>query len=185
MADHDGIWSAALQEAYATAPVDEVILETIELRHPALEAPVRVVRDHGTAHTIDGETRYGWTLTLEDDAPEDAGGAVFFQSLMFSATLPEQGESLPSAKLILDNVSREIMGHMDSIISRRARIEVTYREFLASDVAAPSMVLRGLSLKRIKCGISRVVGTLRYDDLTNLPFPDLVYREADFPGLSS
>ena len=37
--------SAALQEAYAAAPSDVVILHTLDIRHPAFDRPIRVVRN--------------------------------------------------------------------------------------------------------------------------------------------
>ena len=42
----DPTLSAALKEAYAIAPTDEVIYHTLELWHPAFSAPIRVVRDY-------------------------------------------------------------------------------------------------------------------------------------------
>ena len=41
----DPALSAAIQEAYASAPVDQVIYHTLELWHPAFSAAIRVVRD--------------------------------------------------------------------------------------------------------------------------------------------
>ena len=38
--------SAAIKEAYASAPTDTVILHTLELRHPDFVAPIRDVNDH-------------------------------------------------------------------------------------------------------------------------------------------
>ena len=50
----------ALKEAYASAPASEVILHTLELRHPSFTQPIRVVRDHAE-----------FTCFLEADAPEE------------------------------------------------------------------------------------------------------------------
>jgi Domain of unknown function (DUF1833) len=61
----------ALAEVYASNPQDEVVLNTLELRHPTFvddagnPAPIRVVADYASA-----------TATLETDAPLNAGEAV-------------------------------------------------------------------------------------------------------------
>ena len=39
----DPALSAALAEAYAAAPIDQVILHTLEIWHPAFSVPIRVV----------------------------------------------------------------------------------------------------------------------------------------------
>ena len=52
--------SQALKEAYASAPANVVIYHTMELRHPAFTAPIRVVRDYAPL-----------TATLEATAPAD------------------------------------------------------------------------------------------------------------------
>ena len=51
-------YEAALAEAMASADLEEVILDTLELRHPAFTAPARVVRAYQNYH-----------LTLESGAP--------------------------------------------------------------------------------------------------------------------
>ena len=71
----DPAMSAALAEAYASAPVDQVIHHTLELWHPAFSAPIRVVRDFSAI-----------------DARIEAGAARNWADLWspFTADFPEQ-----------------------------------------------------------------------------------------------
>lgn len=181
----DDIWGEALQEAYASAPTSEVILHTLEFRHPVFgNSPIRLVRDHGEEVTIGGETFYGFYLTLEDDAPIQASQSVFFQGCMFNFDLPEQKEgSLPTITVELDNVTRTITSYMDQAIGHRAVMEMTYREYLLSDRTAPQFILGGFSLREVTSTVNRVTGTAQFGDLLNRNFPGKIYRPDEFRGL--
>lgn len=184
MADHDDIWSPAIQEAYASAPPAEVLLDTLELRHPSWDIAVRVVRDHGAAQTIEGETRYGHMLTVETDAPADAGAAVFFQACMFGLQLPEQSDrALPQVEVSIDNATSELTPYLDLAIADASPVALTYRQYLASDPATPQFVLNGLTMGNVRVTAHRAVGVARFGEFINREFPGRVYRPADFPGL--
>ncbi|MGN2393239.1 DUF1833 family protein, partial [Pelomicrobium sp. G1] len=58
----DPALTAAIREAYASAPANEIVYHTLELRHPSFTQPLRVVRDWDTL-----------TARLEESAPVDAG----------------------------------------------------------------------------------------------------------------
>lgn len=190
MSDTDDIWAQAIQEAYASAPTSEVVLHTLELRHPSFTddggalTAVRVVLDHGEEHEVAGVVTFGHYLTLEDDAPVQAGQSVLFQACAFGVSLPEQREgSLPSLEIELDNVTREIMEHLEGAVGQRAPVEVTYREWLSSDRTAPQFSLGGLTMKSVKSNALRVTGTAQFSDLINRTFPSRVYRPEEFRGL--
>lgn len=187
----DGLWGEALEEAYASAPTDEVVLHTLELRHPSFTdaegnpSAVRLVRDPGTLlETIDDVEVYGLRLRLEDDAPMNAGEFVTFVSCMFDFSLPGQAEgSLPEVEVSLDNVTREVSGYLDTAVGERATLELTYREFLASDKGTPQFILSGLSLSRVRSTVFRVSGSASFVDLLNSSFPKKLYRPSEFRGL--
>lgn len=89
--------SAAIKEAYASAPTDTVILHTLELRHPDFVAPIRVVNDHANL-----------TATLEATAPANPGAAVEFIRFAFRFTLPELMTSgMPEIEIEIDNVDTD------------------------------------------------------------------------------
>ena len=125
----------AIREAYASAPADTVILHTLELRHPAFvdddgePTAIRVVRDHADLNA-----------RLETDAPLDAGQRVRFVALGFELELPPVDTApVPEIAVTLDNVSREIVRHLDEAATSLERIEVTYRPYLSTDLEGPQM----------------------------------------------
>lgn len=191
MADHDDIWTEALQEAYASAPTDEVILHTLELRHPSFledseETPIRVVRDFGELLEIGDPDIFGHLLGLELDAPKNPGETVRFIACMFDIDLPAQREGgVPEVEISLDNVTREVSKYLDAATETRVPVELTYREYLASDKTEPQFILHGLTLSRVKTNVFRITGTASFVDLVNKSFPGKVYRPSEFKGLSS
>jgi hypothetical protein len=191
MAETGDIWSEALAEAYASAPPEEVILHTLELRHPSFTengvvTPVRVVRDFGELLEEGDPDLFGHLLTLELDAPSDPGQTVRFLACMFDVSLPGQTEGkLPEVEITLDNVTRQVSKYLDAATEEQVPVELTYREYLASDKTAPQFILNGLTLSRVKSNVLRVTGTASFVDLVNKSFPGKVYRPEEFRGLSA
>lgn len=183
----DDIWSEALQEAYASAPTEEVILHTLELRHVSFGSDaVRVVQDTGKYHPELGDDIYGHYMTLESNAPMDAGESVFFSACMIDMTIPEQREgSLPTIEIQLDNVTKTIMGYLDNAINVRAPMDLSYREYLYSDLTTPQFVMHGLSIKNVKANLTRVVATASFADLNGKSFPKKLYRPSEFRSLAA
>jgi hypothetical protein len=176
-------WSAALAEAYAAAPQDVDVLDTLELRHPALvdalgaPSPIRLVRDHRD-----------WQLQLEAGAPLDGGEVVTFVKLGFDIDLPDSTEAAPAARLSLSAVNRDVIAAAEQIITVRAPVEVTYRAYIAPAEGAPppepSWVVDGLKLRVAEADLQRMSGLLTFDLLANRAFPALTYRRQEFPGLA-
>lgn len=167
--------SDALQEAYASAPSSEVILHTLEIRHPSFTQPIRVVRDH-----------HDFTAFLESDAPEDPSCEVTFVALAFDFTLPEVSKAnTPEIDISLDNVSGEIIAYLDAAAQTAELIEVTYRPYLASDPSGPQMnPPMTLVIRSVTADVFRVRARAGYADLSNRKFPNEVYDAERFPGLS-
>jgi hypothetical protein len=165
----------ALKEAYASAPASEVILHTLELRHPSFTQPIRVVRDHAE-----------FTCFLEADAPEDPGGEVTFVAMGFDFILPEVSKSTsPEIEISLDNVTGEIIGYLDAAAQTPDMIEVTYRPYLASDPSGPQMnPPLTLVIRSVTADIFRVKARAGFADLANRKFPNEVYDAERFVGLS-
>jgi len=176
------LMAQALQEAYAVAPADVDVLDTIEFRHPALvdesenPDPLRLVRDHRN-----------WELELEAGAPLHGGQTVTFARLGFDVDLPDSTEAVPSARLWLSAVSRKAIEAAERIIAVRAPIEVTYRAYLVpaegDPVPEPSWVVDGLKLRNATADLQRMSGLLTFDLLGHRAFPFLKYTRKYFPGL--
>ncbi len=165
----------AIKEAYASAPASEVILHTLEIRHPYFTQPIRVVRDN-----------HDFTATLEADAPVNPGASVTFVALAFDFVLPEVGKATsPEIEISLDNISGEIIGYLDAAAQTADLIEVTYRPYLASDTTGPQMnPPLTLVIRSVTADVFRVKARAGYADLSNRKFPNEVYDAERFKGLS-
>lgn len=170
----DPALSAPLAEAYASAPVDEIIYHTLELRHSAFASPIRVARDHVTL-----------AATLEADAPLNPGEEVNFAGYGFDLKPPDvTGEASPTLGIEIDNVSREIVAAVESATLTTDLIEATYRAYLASDLTAPQNdPPLTLTISRVSCDLMRVSASAGFDDLSNRRFPAATYTADDYPGL--
>src|SRR3546814_7299253 len=92
--------SEAIKETYASAPSQQIILHTLELRHPAFvdeagqPVAIRVVRDTGDL----------WAR-LESQAPLQAGERVQFVAMGFELDLPPRSEEHTSELQSLMRIS--------------------------------------------------------------------------------
>lgn len=167
--------SDALKEAYASAPSDVVILATIEIRHPAFTAPIRVVSDY-----------IALNAKLEDSAPLNAGETVEFIPFAFELGLPEMTDKgIPELSLRIDNVSREIMQHIELAMPLPDRLELTYRAYLSTDLTHgphndPPLHLNIISIEADAMAITAKASVI---DFINKKFPNQEYDETRFPGL--
>ncbi len=173
--------SQAIKEAYASAPSDVVILHTLELRHPAFiddesnQMAVRVVRDN-----VD------LTARLEATAPLNASEMVTFTAMGFDLELPSIDTApVPEITITLDNVSRELVKHLDAAVATQDKIEVTYRPYLSDDLEAPQLDPPfTLVLTEVNANALRITGRARMLDIGNRAFPSEVYNAIKFSGLS-
>ena len=170
----DPALSAALAEAYASAPQSAVILHTLEFRHSSFSPPIRVVLDHADH-----------MLTLEASAPVDASTSVNFAAFAFSFTLPEvTDKGNPEIIIAIDNVSAEIIGYIDAAAQTANPIQVTYRPYLASDTSAPQMnPPLTLTVREIDADVMQIRARAGFPNLGSRKFPNETYTSERFPGL--
>ena len=167
--------SEALAEAYATAPAGEVILHTLEFRHPSFTVPLRVVND-----------QKDFVGTLEATAPIDAGLAVTFVAFAFELIPPEVEStgSIPEITITIDNVSRDILGYMELAANSADLIEVTYRPYLSTDPTEPQMnPPLTLTIRTVEADIFRITARASFGDFVNKQFPSVLYDATRFPAL--
>lgn len=177
----DPTLSEAIQEAYAHAPSDAIILHTLELRHPDFRddagnpVAIRVVRD-----------QVDLTARLEADAALNAGQMVTFIAMGFELDLPPVDTApVPEIVVTLDNVSREIVRHLDAAAESQAVIEITYRPYLSNDLEGPQMDPPiTLVLTEVEADVQRVTARARMMDIGNKAFPSRTYTAREFPGLT-
>ena len=199
--------SAAIREAYASAPADVVVLHTLEIWHPAfvedgVARPIRVVRNFEDTATwlslggaevqavldgLDAEARrkVGLVARLEMGAPRQGGELVPFVALGFELELPPV-DTIPVPEIVvtLDNVGREIAKHLDAAAISQDRIEVTYRPYLSTDIEGPQMdPPMTMTLSEVEVDVFRVTGRARVLDIGNRAFPSEIYTIRKYPGL--
>ena len=87
----------AIKEAYASAPTDVVVLETLEIWHSTFAAnkggpghPVRVVR-----YPVVGQSPAEFRLPIEETAEHDPGEVVTFYGIPFEISVPEKSQDTP------------------------------------------------------------------------------------------
>jgi hypothetical protein len=175
-------YSEALTEAYASAPEDEVLLDTLEFRHASfvtagLPYAVRIVNDHDAL-----------LATLEADAPVDAGLEVSFTPCYFDFVRPQESETGATAEveISINNVARILVPYLDAVKEDRSPIEITWRPYLASDLSGPH-ILPPLTLymRSAHVDMSRVTARAGFGNLVNRRFPAIEYNSQTHPGLAA
>lgn len=195
--------SQAIREAYASAPRDVVVIDTIELYHPTLAEPIRVVANHpnpdrwlamggaGAAAALaavspEARPYIGLIARLEASAPRDGGQMVAWVAAAFDLTLPEiDTGAAPELVLTIDNVSRDISDAMDLAVSTLQPVELIYRPYLSTDISAPQLdPPMQLDIVDVEADVQRVTARCRWPDLGGRAYPRLTYTPGRFPGLA-
>lgn len=160
--------SEAIKEAYATAPAGVIVLNTLELRHASIPAPIYLIQE-----------RAATMLTLE------TGEAVLFEAIPFQITLPQAGDNgLQELNITIDNVDRKISDFCRLAATYPSPVEVRYRPYLSTDFTTPQMVPPLLLfLKDISITTTEVACRATMADLINKKFPRELYTRERFPSL--
>ncbi len=196
--------TAAVQEAYAVAPVDMVLLATLELRHPDFTEPIRVVRNHPDIATwlamgdadvqavLDGlseEARdlVGLVARLEDSAPVDPGAMVAWIAMGFEVDLPPvDTEPVPEVVLTMDNVGREVTDALTAAAISQDRVQITFRPYASTDIQGPQWdPPMTFTLTEVEADELQVRGRARLLNFSRKKFPALEYTAARFPALAT
>lgn len=172
--------SEALKECYASQPVDEYPLDTIELLHPSF------VDDLGNPTSILAVRAFeSWMLTLEVDAPLRPGQTLEFLPIPFDITSPGFAEGeVPKLVFSISNVSRLVSQYLERAISMTDPITVIYRQYLNTDTTVPQTdppII--MELSSASSSVTTVSGTATLSDVHNWPFPWQRYTTKRFPGL--
>ena len=171
----DPVLSQAIKEAYAVAPANDIIFYTVELRHTAFTAPIRLVLNNEDIQA-----------TLEATAPENPSELVDFIHMQFRLGKPELDDtSSPQLTLEIDNVSTEIEENIALAIESTSPVEVTYREFLFSDLSGPQNdPPLHMEVSTIKATDSVVSAVCSFGSFANRRFPNQLYTVERFPQLA-
>lgn len=158
----------AMKEAYACAPSNEVIIETIEIKHASIVGSIYLARQ-----------RTAVTLTLE------TAEVVVFEGAGFRLALPQSGENgLQELSIGVDNVDRRVSDFFKSAKNFQTPVECIYRPYLASNPYVPQMnPPLVLYLSDAQVTLFDVTCKATFADVLNKKFPSLIYTRAGFPSL--
>lgn len=151
--------SAAFKQAAFAQDTGDVILVLLTISHPSISPSIRVVNNTQQI-TSRGET---------------------YEPFPFEVTLPDQREDAPpSARLSIDNISREIGQAIRSITSPAF---LTIEVIRAADPDVVEKRWPNFTLRDVKWDWGKVSGDLRIDDFTTEPYPAGIFSPASFLGL--
>lgn len=158
----------AMKEAYACAPSNDVILETIEIRHESIEGSIYLVRN-----------REDVSLTLE------TAETVLFEGAGFRLAKPKSGENgLQELSISVDNVDRRVSNFFNNAKNFQTPVECVYRPYLDSDHSTPQMdPPLVLYLSDAQITLFEVTAKATFADVINKKFPSKIYTRAGFPSL--
>ncbi|PLW79066.1 DUF1833 family protein [Cohaesibacter celericrescens] len=200
----DNQLSAAIEEAYASAPADQVILHTLEIYHPTFEdGPIYLVQNHTDVETwraqgdgaaqsfIDGLDddvldQVGFVGKIESGAARNADQYVAFIALAFELDLPEKDTSpSPELSVRLDNASLLVTDALKDAATSQVVTKIIYRPYLASDMLGPQMdPPLTMDLVHAAASGSSVVARATVLNISNLSFPNWRYDVDRSPSLA-
>lgn len=170
----------ALQECYASNPVDQFPLDTVELLHPSF------TDENGVLASVRAVLGYEqWELGLEADAPLNPGEMVTFYPIPFDISPVgfAEGET-PKLTFSISNVSRLLTKYLEQAIADTRPITVIYRQYLNTDTSRPQIdPVVTMTLTKATAGVTTVTGTATLSDVYSWPFPWQRYTPTRFPGL--
>lgn len=156
-----------LKEEVFAQNTEEVFVTLLTLSHPDLSQPIRVCSDPA--------------VDLVSGSRGTASRGEDFVFLPFELIPPGQsGDSLPTGRLRVDNVSREIVQAV-RLISSPADILIEVVMASAPDVV--EAVIAGFQLRNIKADALTVEGELSTIRFDMEPFPRGSFTPSQFPGM--
>lgn len=169
----------ALKEAYASAPQDLVVLDTLEVYHRTFDIPIRVV-----CWPVTGPEPDKFMLRLEDTAPVNAGQTVEFVGAPFEIKPPDQSsDSIGTFEIRVDGLSDLVDEYMENAAIDGGVLTATYRTFIQGmEQEGPSSIWRGLELENPRVeGMAFVINAavLRW---AIRPY-GRIYTAMEYPGL--
>jgi hypothetical protein len=177
----DPALSDALLEAYAVAPADDLIFDTLEVRHPLF---VDAGGNPDSAWLVANDEAI--LARIEADAALKAGQLVEFLPVPFRFSLaPVEPGAVPEIEVTIDNAGRVLVAQLDRAVTTTDKITLVYRPYLQSGLLTgpemdppPSFELASVQVDLLKVTArARVTADLRG------AFPRRLYTAADFPGL--
>jgi hypothetical protein len=164
-----------LNTVRASAPAGIVLIETLELLHPAFGAPIRITNQLQEV-----------VATLEDSAPQNPGEVVPFQSVSFALVLPRAGDGGDQTiDITISNIGQGASARLEEAMASPGPITVIYRLYTSDDLSGPAEdPPTRLTLDSAIADSQKVVAKARNADNINRKFPSIIYNVFDHPGLA-
>lgn len=151
--------SSATRQAFYAGETGETFLVLLTLSHAGMEAPIRVTSDAVTTVSRGNSfVPFPFDLILPDDEDNRA----------------------PRAKLVIDNVDRQIVQAVRGLSSAPTVLIEIIRAAAPDTVEAQFVDFR---LTNVSYDAQRVEGVLTIEDFTAEPFPAATFSPGLFPGL--
>lgn len=159
--------SANFHEAINSRTTDEVFIILLTLDQVALEEPIRISSD--TRDVLSTGVRGVESQTFE------------WPYLPFELVLPNlEQDALPRCKLVVDNISREIIAAIDAMTSPPdLRIQIV----LSSDPEVIEYDLQGLKMHSVTYNAFTIEGEFTIEYFMDEPYPAVRFTPSRFPGL--
>lgn len=154
-------------EAIHARSTDEVFLYLITIDHEDLVEPIYISND-----TRD---------TLGTGQKGVISNGIEFVYIPFQFILPTlEKDSIPKAKISIDNVTREIVA---AIINIQNPPDVRIQIALASDPNTIEYDLSGFKIASVTYDAMTIEGDLTVEQYFNEPYPSVKFTPSRFPGL--
>lgn len=171
---------AAIVEAYATAPADAVIVDTLQLTHPALQYTDIAVNFGGEWHVFLAQAFKDYTFNLE------TGASHLFNKCAFRFNRPSKDRTgVQELTIAIDNTDERMSDFLERArVGYNEPIVLRYRPYLAADPTQPQMI-PPLLLHIRDCTIhpAEIQATASFADIVNKKFPNDLYSRTRFLGL--
>lgn len=168
-------YEQALKEAFASAPVSEIIYHCLEINHPSFTQPIRLVQGNDNVKA-----------RLESDAPYDAGVLVEFIGAPWDMVLPAiQEDQMPELQLTFGNVSREVTRYLSQASSGGEPLKVIYRVYTESTLDLHPQIDPPIEMEinSATADLYSVTTSANLEDVFSSAFPAERYTHERFPSL--
>lgn len=169
----DFLESEALREAYAVAPANTVILDTLEVSYSG-EPSIFITNNYA-----------GFEAVLENSQ------TASFQPIPFKVNIPNKAKNeIPVMKVVISNPGQIVSNYLRTAKSLKKTVAVKFRPFLAKNLNSGSPTITNqlptpmtFYVGPVNYSIGQVEVQCLFPNIANKRFPNEAYTIRLFPGL--
>ena len=171
----------AYQEALASNPEGDILLETLEL-WGSEQGSGGIGEEDGHVYVVNDYSN----LKAHIDIGGGSIARVTYRPLSFEVKLVSS-KDISKFTLTIDNVDNMILDEADRLIRSNEVIKVSYREYLVNDKVEgenlPVYELKGYQITEISFDLEKITATGQIWKLVNKSFPNHYYTLKAYPML--